>query len=141
MLAAFLYRQCRPEQIGLMPGRFGPMPFPHDLDDDRRALLGAAALPLPSSRSEFADEVQRQLAEQVLGQFGLTLAQMRVKYPRDCFFSRGARKAMISIEVRSDSSEPDDLHAGRRKMTLNFDLPRGAYATIVIKRLTAGLEP
>ncbi|HEB54581.1 MAG TPA: tRNA pseudouridine(13) synthase TruD [bacterium] len=33
--------------------------------------------------------------------------------------------------------EPDDLHEGRVKATLRFSLPRGAYATMLIKRLFA----
>jgi tRNA pseudouridine13 synthase len=32
--------------------------------------------------------------------------------------------------------EPDDLYPGRQKTTLRFFLPRGAYATLVIKRLS-----
>ena len=36
----------------------------------------------------------------------------------------------------------DELYPGRHKMTLNFDLPRGAYATILVKRLTdAATQP
>jgi tRNA pseudouridine13 synthase len=31
----------------------------------------------------------------------------------------------------------DDLNCGRRKLTLHFELPRGCYATMVVKRLTA----
>jgi tRNA pseudouridine13 synthase len=140
VLAAFLYRQCRAEQIGLMPARFGPMPYPHGLDDGQLAAVRGAALPLPSSRAEITNEELRPLVEEVLGQFGLKLEQMRVKYPRDCFFSRGNRKAMTAVEIHRRSSEPDDLHPGRRKMLLAFELPRGAYATIVMKRLGASGE-
>ncbi len=33
--------------------------------------------------------------------------------------------------------EPDEMHAGQVKATLQFSLPRGAYATMMIKRLFA----
>ena len=33
--------------------------------------------------------------------------------------------------------EPDEINAGRVKATLQFSLPRGAYATMLIKRLFA----
>jgi tRNA pseudouridine13 synthase len=33
--------------------------------------------------------------------------------------------------------EPDDINAGRVKATLQFELPRGAYATMLIKRMFA----
>jgi tRNA pseudouridine13 synthase len=29
----------------------------------------------------------------------------------------------------------DDLHPGRKTFSLSFELPRGSYATIVVKRL------
>ena len=31
----------------------------------------------------------------------------------------------------------DDLNRGRQKLTLRFDLPRGSYATMLVKRVTA----
>jgi tRNA(Glu) U13 pseudouridine synthase TruD len=30
----------------------------------------------------------------------------------------------------------DDIDVGRQKIRLSFDLPRGSYATILVKRLT-----
>ena len=36
------------------------------------------------------------------------------------------------------TSAADELNAGRAKLTLAFDLPRGSYATLVVKRVTAG---
>ena len=30
----------------------------------------------------------------------------------------------------------DDFYRGKQKMTLRFELPRGAYATILVKRVT-----
>lgn len=137
VLAAFLYRNCPPEQIGLIATRFGPAPFPRGLEEPQRTAIHAASLPLPSSRANFDDQEQRRLVEEMLAQSGLTLEQLRVKYPRDCFFSRGNRKAMIGVQIGLHSPEPDDVNPGRRKMLLTFDLPRGSYATIVMKRLTA----
>jgi tRNA pseudouridine13 synthase len=34
------------------------------------------------------------------------------------------------------SAAADELYPGRRKLTLRFSLARGAYATILIKRVT-----
>jgi tRNA pseudouridine13 synthase len=76
------------------------------------------------------------LITEVLGEFGLELRQLRVKYPRDSFFSKGHRA--VSVAVANLVAEPavDDLYAGRKKLSLRFDLPRGSYATILVKRLT-----
>jgi tRNA pseudouridine13 synthase len=139
MLAAHLCRQCRAEQLGSIPSRLGALPFPRDLDESQIIALRAASLPLPSSRAIFREESQRRLAEEVLGSSGLMLDQLRVKYPKDCFFSRGERKVLVTAAISAASPEPDDVFPGRRKLRLEFELPRGSYATIVIKRLTSGL--
>jgi tRNA(Glu) U13 pseudouridine synthase TruD len=34
--------------------------------------------------------------------------------------------------------EEDELYDNKKKMTLRFFLPRGGYATLVVKRLQAG---
>jgi tRNA pseudouridine13 synthase len=38
-----------------------------------------------------------------------------------------------SVEAQASA---DELYAGRQKLCLAFDLPRGAYATILVKRVT-----
>ena len=47
---------------------------------------------------------------------------------------------MVDIRIRADglkwSSGEDEMAHGRRRMTLDFILPRGSYATILIKRIT-----
>jgi tRNA pseudouridine13 synthase len=135
ILAAFLCRQCRADQLGSVPSRLGGLPFPRDLDEWQINSFRAASLPLPSSRAQFKDDDQRRLAEEVLSQSGLTLDQLRVKFPRDCFYSRGDRKVLVTTAITAGSPEPDDVYPGRRKVLFEFELPRGSYATIVIKRL------
>ena len=43
------------------------------------------------------------------------------------------RRADIYLIATPDA---DELNKGRRKMTLRFDLPRGSYATMLVKRVT-----
>jgi tRNA pseudouridine13 synthase len=66
----------------------------------------------------------------------LALRTLQIKYPRDTFFAKGNRAATFALAHLSYTTATDDLYPGRHKLTLHFDLPRGAYATIVIKRLT-----
>jgi tRNA pseudouridine13 synthase len=35
----------------------------------------------------------------------------------------------------TSSTADDELNRGRRKMTLSFELPKGSYATVLLKRL------
>ena len=40
--------------------------------------------------------------------------------------------------MRTQGPEADELHRGQKKLTLRFGLPRGAYATMLMKHLFAG---
>ena len=101
------------------------------------AALSELQLPLPSARLHLEAGEILKLYERVIGEQGLELRELRVKYPRDSFFSKGDRSAIVKPNhLRIDLSGPDDLNAGRQRLTLQFVLPRGSYATILIKRLT-----
>ena len=67
----------------------------------------------------------------------IPLEQMRIKGLQKPFFSKGDRLAKITISNLSWSTGDDELNRGRKKLELRFELPRGAYATMLVKRLTA----
>ena len=96
----------------------------------------ALELPLPSARIDVPEGKIGELLNEVLLEEDIELRQLRVKYPRDSFFSRGTRPALIQPRGLNITTAPDELHPNRSKMTLSFDLPRGSYATILVKRLT-----
>ena len=68
---------------------------------------------------------------------GLTLAELKVKGMQKPFFSKGERAACVRPRTWLATPRADELNAGRRKLTLRFDLPRGSYATMLVKRITA----
>ena len=77
------------------------------------------------------------IAEDVLRAEGLTLAELKIKGMQQPFFSKGDRAGCVRPANLGHADEPDDLNAGRRKLMLKFDLPRGSYATMLVKRVTA----
>lgn len=93
-------------------------------------------LPLPSARGKLEEGPTLDLLNAVVAEEGLEKRQLRVKYPRDSFFSKSCRKTVIEIPELDFESTDDDLYPKRQKVKLAFDLPRGSYATIVVKRLT-----
>lgn len=93
-------------------------------------------LPLPSARIDRPDGVIGDLLDQVLLEEEMELRQLRVKYPRDSFFSKGVRLAMVQPQRLEASASADELYPNRQKLLLTFELPRGSYATILVKRLT-----
>lgn len=100
-------------------------------DHDRLAEL---AIPLitPSQKYEgaVAEVVARILADEKVEQ-----RQFRLKKLEKTFFGKGLRDVLIAPAGLRASSGDDELNRGRRKMTLCFELPKGSYATVVLKRL------
>jgi tRNA pseudouridine13 synthase len=136
ILAAWLKRVCAPEQLIGVGLQLGSVPFFRHLQPDQIRDLQSTELPLPSARTKLEPGPIEDVVTEVLREAGLELRQVRVKYPRDSFFSKGNRAAAISLGEVTQLAETDDLYPGKRKLTLSFDLPRGSYATIVVKRLT-----
>lgn len=137
LLSAFIRETCGAEQIVEVPLKPGPVAFFRDLDAVTRDTLSQARLPLPSSRMRLDDDPIKPLVDRSLGEFGLALRDIRIKYPRDSFFSKGWRAATFTARGLESSVGPDELYPGRKELAVRFDLPRGSYATILIKRVTA----
>ncbi|MFO0929284.1 MAG: tRNA pseudouridine(13) synthase TruD [Gemmataceae bacterium] len=139
LLARWLERKLPAEQRYPVTLRLGPVPFPFAVDAASGAELSALTLPLPTSRwKPEPDDARLSLVEEVLAEDGLTLRDLQVRGVRELFFSRGERPALAPIDGLKHAFAADDLHAGRSKLTLEFALPRGSYATLIIKAATSG---
>jgi tRNA pseudouridine13 synthase len=141
LLAESLRDVCRPEQLHDVKFGERPAPFFHALDESQRWELTGMELPLPSGRLKLESGPLFDRLQRVLSEFGLEPRTMRVKYPRDAFFSKGQRAAIYLPGNLHHQADHDELYAGRHKLTLSFELPRGSYATILIKRLTEANSP
>ncbi|MGE5192901.1 MAG: tRNA pseudouridine(13) synthase TruD [Deltaproteobacteria bacterium] len=144
MLTRFLRQEAPAGQLADVQLQLGPVPFFHGLNPELASRFQAAQLPLPSARLHLDpanpnDTPLLKMITETISEFGLELRQLRVKYPRDSFFSKGSRA--VSVPVANLEAEPadDDLYSGRKKLLLRFDLTRGSYATILVKRLTEPL--
>jgi tRNA pseudouridine13 synthase len=140
ILAAALHEICRAEQLHSIEIGRRELPFFKRLDTDQAISLRATDLPLPSARLHLPPGPLADLYDRVLAAEGTALREIRVKYPRDSFFSKGQRAAVFVPQEVATEAADDDLYPGRKKLTLRFALPRGCYATILIKALTGGLE-
>lgn len=136
-LAGALFKQeCPAEFLFDVPLKCGPLPFFQNLPASVWSGLQNVSLPLPTARAHLepgpiTDLVTRSLAEQ-----GLEMREIRVKYPRDSFFSKGWRAAVVVPAGLTWTSTADELAPGRRRLDLQFTMPRGSYATILVKRIT-----
>lgn len=136
VLAALIGQVCLPEHLRQHPIGRREVPFYQVLDDDQRRQLHNARLPLPSARLHLDDGPVKCLYDEVLAREGIELRQVRLKYPRDSYFSKGERPAVFSVGEFTHAAAVDELEPGRQKLTLGFTLPRGSYATILVKRVT-----
>ena len=140
ILAACIRKHCtsRPLTTQTIGGR--ELPFFASLNAAEREALHNLMLPLPSARLHLEEGELRALVDQGLPAEGIELRQVRVKYPRDSFFSKGDRPAVFLPAELAARVAADDLFAGRQKLALEFALSRGSYATILIKQ-AAGVDP
>jgi tRNA pseudouridine13 synthase len=139
LLAALLERSCQPHQLVAVSLKTGSVPFFIELGEDDRAKLQHVQLPLPSSRIKLDDGPLGSLVADSLAEIGLTMREIRIKYPRDSFFSKGWRQALFYVKNLEYDSAADDLYPGRQTLRVRFDLPRGSYATILIKRIALAI--
>ncbi|MBA4063507.1 MAG: tRNA pseudouridine(13) synthase TruD [Isosphaera sp.] len=138
MLAAWLARTLPPADLGSVELKLGRVPVPLRMPDEKRAEWEGLSLPLPSARVKpEPGAAWAGLAEEVLRAEGLTLAELKVKGMQKPFFGKGDRAGCVRPANLAHAADADDLNAGRRNLTLAFDLPRGSYATMLVKRVTA----
>ena len=136
LLTRFQAAVCGTDSLRPFELLSGRCVFPIDISTEQAATLESTELPLPSARIERPEGLIGDLLDAVLQEEQIELREIRVKYPRDSFFSKGVRKATIHPAQLTAVTADDELHPKRHKMQLSFDLPRGSYATILVKRLT-----
>lgn len=138
LLASWLQQHCRGEQLLSIRLQIASLPVYRDLTEEQMAELATLRLPLPSARVKLAgDDPIRPLLDAVMAEEGYPLEEMRLRGFKDLFFSKGDRAALLMPAELQGSSQPDELNSGKEKLLLGFDLPRGAYATLIVKRLQA----
>lgn len=137
MLAAWLIDHVPQVDLTPVPSRLGDVPMPRRLAADRLAEVRALALPLHSARTQLEDaDPRKPYFDRILAEEGVTLEQFKLKGLRALFFSKGERAAWCFPERLDAQPAADELHPGMRKLTLRFELPRGSYATLIVKRIT-----
>lgn len=137
ILGRMIEHLTRPEQRVPIDFKVATLPIHRGLDTVQSAALSACRLPLPASRTELPPAgPEREVALEVVAGQGLAWENLRVKHLKDVFFSKGNRPALFFAENLRHELADDELERGRKKLRLDFDLARGAYATLVVKRVT-----
>lgn len=138
MLDRWLREHVPADQLISIRLKTGKVVMPRLIPADLRPVWDALTLPLPSARLRFDPAASwANVVKSVLADEGISLEQMRIKGLQKPFFSKGDRPAKITVSNLTWSTGDDELNRGCMTLELRFELPRGAYATMVVKRLTA----
>lgn len=107
--------------------------YQNTIEATDRIWLENLELPLPSARQHDWPTEFFPYLEKILTNLEMKSTDIRLKYPRDTFFSRGFRNAWLKVKDLQFAFDDDEQASGRKKLQLQFTLPRGAYATMIVK--------
>lgn len=135
-LARLLRARLAPERLIERRIEHWRWPFPVRLNAPEVAEWRARSIPLPTHKEDpCAPEIHEALAA-VLAEEGLDFARLRFRGLKETWFGRGTRPAwLFPREVRVAATEADELNRGKVAVTFECTLPKGAYATLVTRRL------
>jgi len=117
--------------------RFGKLYFYKNLPFTIEEKLLNLSLPAPSPKIKEKNG-WLEIMEEVLKNEGLSLKKLKLNLKiRSLYFKPYLRKVIVlPSQMAISEFLADELYQGKYKLILNFLLPPGAYATILIKRLT-----
>ncbi|MBI4578039.1 MAG: tRNA pseudouridine(13) synthase TruD [Planctomycetes bacterium] len=125
-----------------VPGGFerpyacGRLYLPGPLDAARRADLAGRSVPVIDHRTRVADPILAGCLDRVLAREGLTVSRFRIDGVPGTFFREESRALMVRPRrLRAGPPRPDMERRGRQVLSLEFELPPGSYATVVVSRL------
>jgi len=108
--------------------------FYRTIDPSAHDRLAELAIPLITPSEKFEGEVA-EITSALLQEEKVEQRQFRLKKLAKTFFGKGRRDALMAPGGLTATAEDDELNRGRRKLTLAFELPKGCYATVLLKRL------
>jgi len=115
---------------------FGLLQLYHWLPVAEAAVIREALLPVPGHDTVVADPRVKRLLDAVLAEEGVRLSDLRVRQMSRIRVGGVERPAVVvPKDLVVSAPEPDERYPGRRRIVLSFFLPRGAYATLLVKRL------
>lgn len=117
-------------------GITGDYIFFDEIDKQNFAYLKTLQIPLASSKAKISDATVERIYNEILNERQIRPAQFNLKKIRQAFF-KSTQRAVIVIPKINYKIEDDEIYQGKKKLLLEFVLPRGSYATMVIKRIFA----
>jgi tRNA pseudouridine13 synthase len=116
----------------------GALLCPRRLRDGDLAALERLEFPLLAPETVYPDEEVKRACEEALAAEGKGLEDLRISgVPGFAFKAEGRAAWLRPAYLRLRPPAPDERSPGMRKVSFRFELPRGSYATLLLKRLFA----
>ncbi|MBI2919932.1 MAG: tRNA pseudouridine(13) synthase TruD [Planctomycetes bacterium] len=131
-MAAEVFREKVKDTEELAYSR-GVFVYPLSLAPEEEAGLRDFELPVPCHRADIRGDDERARVERVLAREGLTIAQFKVDLQKHTFRAFRRKILIRPAGLALGGFESDPLNPGLSFVRLNFALPRGSFATILIK--------
>jgi tRNA pseudouridine13 synthase len=138
-----LLKELLPGALSGCPGEAGAYSFYDDITNEQFFYLKNMEIPLAAANARMPDPRTERIYRNLLEEQGVRPAMFNIRGMRQAFFKASPRRAVIVPEAFSAAAGPDETAAGRRKLQVRCELPRGSYGTILLKRLfiLAGNRP
>jgi tRNA pseudouridine13 synthase len=108
----------------------------YDFTDEKDSAFWLKTfIPTVSSKMKIEGGGIKKIWEDVLAQNCLKAPMFNLTKIRQAYFKSALRPAAVIPTDLTAKMEPDEIHAGRMRISLKFFLPRGSFATMLIKRL------
>ncbi len=106
------------------------------LSEDEFKFFKDMIIPVPGIKPHFERELAEKIYDEVLREEGLYQARFSQRKYRKVIMKSFPRAAIVipeDLEILSESE--DDLYQKKYALSLSFKLPRGSFATILLKSL------
>lgn len=131
----FLKREVHSVGLKTYPGKTGEYLFYQTLTPDHLDQLKELNLGLPASRMDFSYQILEEILINLLTERKQRTAMFNLREIRQAYFKSYSRQLLLFIDKIDAQISQDDLFPAKTKLILDFILPRGSYATLLVKRL------
>ncbi len=125
------------DNILIHRGVAGDYVFFDKIDERSWKYLKGLTIPTASSKAKMSDKLTEKIYHDLLNQRGVKPSMFNLRKLRQAFFKSVDRDVLVIPEEFEYRTEDDEIYKGKRKLFLQFFLPRGSYATMLIKRIFA----
>lgn len=109
------------------------LPVYPDLSPKTRNSWRTLDVPLPHHRASYKGSELAGAFEKVMQEENLELADLKARILKKAYTSSHSRLMLLfPQDISIQEPVEDESFTGRKKMSLDFSLPRGCYATLVI---------